>query len=138
MVVIRMASARKYRVLVVDDDKRGIDTIAGVLWGDVDVVTATSGDRALMCLAVDQFHVVCTDFKMPGMNGLELLQEVSRLPYPVGCVLITAADEEFPSEEGSPFNVLIKPFNPERLIGLVLELARTAELKRSVANSYGI
>jgi CheY-like chemotaxis protein len=133
-----MANAQKYRVLVVDDDKRGIDTIAGVLWGDVDVVTATSGDGALRCLALDQFHVVCTDFKMPGMNGLELLHEVSRLPYPIGCLLITAADERFPSEEGNAFSVLLKPFNPERLIGLVLELARTTESKRAVVGGHGI
>lgn len=126
-----MGTAQKYRVLVVDDDRRCVDTIAGVLWGDVDVVTATSADRALMHLSQERFHVICTDFKMPGMNGIELLREVTRREESIGCVLITGSDEHFSSEEGSPFHVLMKPFVPERLIGLVLDLCRNAETRRS-------
>jgi DNA-binding NtrC family response regulator len=125
-----MAIEQRYRVLAVDDDDHGLATIAAVLSADVDVVTAPSAERALMLIEREPFHVVCSDFKMGGMNGVELLQRVSALPYAVGCLLLTGTDEYFRNDEGSPYFVLVKPFNPERLIALVLQLARNADMKR--------
>lgn len=125
---------KRYRVLLVDDDPRVLDTLQAVLGDDADVVTCTSAERALSLLESGSFHVVSTDFKMPQMNGVELLQKVAALPFPVGCLLVTGADEYIRTRGPSPYYVLLKPVDPTRLISMVMQLARITEMKRSVGS----
>src|SRR5688500_17070416 len=100
------ASLPRFHVLVVDDDPGMLSSLSSVLGDDVRVVTASSPFRALEYLKVRSFHVVCSDFKMPGMNGLELLQKVSQLPQYVSCLLFTGSDE-YRSGDGHRHYVLL-------------------------------
>ena len=128
---------RRHRVLVVDDDDRALRSICAVLSAEVHVVTCTSAEQALRLLEVEQFHLVCSDFLMPGMKGDELLRRVSSMPLYTSGLLITGADEYLRSKDGSHSYVILKPFDPDRLIGLVLQLARLADMKRSVHSMAG-
>lgn len=121
----------RFRVLVVDDDPGMLQSISTVLGEDVDVVTCDTPREALEVFRTTVFHVVCSDFKMPGMDGLELLRRVSASNEPVGCLLLTGSDE-YSLADNNRHYVLLKPFDPERLIALVLQLARVTEMKRSV------
>ncbi|WP_437570260.1 response regulator [Sorangium sp. So ce542] len=122
----------RLRVLVVDDEQRMLDSIAAILADDVDVTTCVSAQRALELLHTGQFHVVCSDYKMPGMNGEELLKRVAALPLYTSCLLITGAEEYIRSSEGGRHYVILKPFDPARTTRIVLELARLASTRRSV------
>ncbi|WP_437577040.1 response regulator [Sorangium sp. So ce887] len=122
----------RLRVLVVDDEQRMLDSIAAILSDDADVTTSRSAHRALELLHTGQFHVVCSDYKMPGMNGEELLMRVTSLPLYTSCLLITGAEEYIRSSEGGRHYVILKPFEPARITRLVLELARLASARRSV------
>lgn len=129
----------RYRVLVVDDDPSVLESMLAVLCDDVDVATAPSGERALELLEASSFHVVCSDYLMPDMNGSELLKRVTALPTPTGCLMITGAEEYFRTKKESRYYVLLKPLDPDRLLGMVLHLARLTEMKRSVGRlSSGI
>jgi DNA-binding NtrC family response regulator len=120
----------RYRVLLVEDDLGVLESTAAILSDDANIVAVTSAEGALRVLASERFDVVCTDYKMAGMNGVELLQRVSELPYAVGCLLITGNDEYLRSDSGSPYYVLVKPYEPDKLIRLVAQLARIARMKR--------
>lgn len=122
----------RLRVLVVDDEQRMLDSIAAILSDDVDVTTCRSAHRALELLQTGQFHVVCSDYKMPGMNGEELLKRVTGLPRYTSCLLITGAEEYIRSSEGGRHYVILKPFEPTRITRIVLVLARLASARRSV------
>ncbi|KYF78009.1 two-component response regulator, partial [Sorangium cellulosum] len=111
----------RLRVLVVDDEQRMLDSIAAILSDDVDVTTCRSAHRALEMLHTGQFHVVCSDYKMPGMNGEELLKRVTELPVYTSCLLITGAEEYIRSSEGGRHYVILKPFEPARITRIVLE-----------------
>ncbi|WP_104977582.1 response regulator [Sorangium cellulosum] len=127
-------------MLVVDDDDRALDGITAVLSPDVDVVTCSSAEHALRLLEARRFHLVCSDFMMPGMKGDELLRRVASMSLYTSCLLVTGADEYMRSKDQSQNHVILKPFDPARLIGIVLQLARLAEMKRSVhsmADSLG-
>ncbi|AGP38612.1 response regulator [Sorangium cellulosum] len=127
-------------MLVVDDEERALRSIAAVLSTDVDVVTCSSAEHALKLLEARRFHLVCSDFLMPGMKGDELLRRVSGMSVYTSCLLVTGADEYIRSMSGSHNYVILKPFDPDRLIGIVLQLSRLAEMKRSVhsmADSLG-
>ena len=123
----------RYKVLLVDDDDAGLRSLAAALEFELDIATCSSGERALALLGNGDFHVVCSDYSMGGMTGLELLQRVALLPVPVGGLLLTGSSS-FISRHGAGVGdhyVLVKPVAPERLLVLILQLARTAEMKRS-------
>jgi len=122
------------RVLVVDDEQSVLDSVAAVLDDCADVECTTSPLDALRRLEARgaAFHVVCADYRMPNMNGVHLLQRVAERPEYISCLLVTGAEEYFRDDKKSGYYVLLKPFSPERLVALVLQLARVAQMKRSV------
>lgn len=67
------------KVLLVDDED-GIRTVLGVSLADAgyQVMTAANGIEALDILNDNDIPFIVTDIKMPGMNGLELLQHIKR------------------------------------------------------------
>jgi DNA-binding NtrC family response regulator len=121
------------RVLLVDDDLAFLSTTEAILAEHIEVVSCTSGEQALRMLPSRQFHLVCSDFKMSGINGADFLDRVAALPYFVSTLLMTGSDQYIRgSRTSSQHYVILKPFEPTRLIGLVLQLARLARMKRSV------
>ncbi|NDB18974.1 MAG: response regulator, partial [Actinobacteria bacterium] len=67
------------RVLIVDDEPALVETLEGLLEDHFDVITASGGKDALRQLeAGDIVDVIVTDQRMPGMLGVDFLEEVSR------------------------------------------------------------
>ena len=106
------------RLLLVDDDQSVLETTAALLSDDFEVVTAPDGMRALELLQAQGFDVICADYTMPGMTGVELLKRAQTI-RPVACVLVTG-HREFVSEIGPEMRqgvaVVLKPYEPQILI----------------------
>jgi DNA-binding NtrC family response regulator len=82
---------RDARVLVVDDEESQRTVLAGFLRKrGYDVVIAASADDALAAAATHHVDVVVTDVRMPGLSGVDLLDELRRRNPEVPVVLITA------------------------------------------------
>ena len=78
------------RVLLVDDEERILASLRRSLRREgYELVTARSPQEALRILEGQDFDAVLTDYKMPGMTGLELLAVVARLQPNAGKLLIT-------------------------------------------------
>ncbi len=110
----------KERILVVDDDSNLLSGIERHLKAVYEVRTALSGARALEIIEEeDDFAVVLSDYKMPGMNGDSLLARVRALrPETVRVMLTGQADMEAVVaivNEGEIFRFLTKPCPPELL-----------------------
>ena len=130
--VRRTTEEKRYSVLIVDDDASVRTSVMNLLADEVDVVAAASAERALELLMGRCFHVVISDFAMPGMDGNVLLARIGKMPEYVSCLLITGCDRYEPLIGEARHYVLFKPFDPERLLSMVRELGRVAEMKRSV------
>jgi len=126
------AESPRFKVLVVDDERSVLEGIGAVLEEAVDVVCCTSAAEALRAVEHQHFDVVCSDYKMPGKSGLELLNEISSSSRNTGYLLLTGAEDYVKRRGSSGYYVMLKPFDPERLIALVLQLARLAAMKSSV------
>ena len=67
------------RVLCVDDEPNILRSLQWLLTKKFDVVTASSGQEALKLVKENDFDVVISDQRMPGMTGAELLREVRKI-----------------------------------------------------------
>jgi CheY-like chemotaxis protein len=77
-------------ILVVDDEAGMRLLLTSVLKDEgYDVTAAASGEEALQLAARRHFHLIISDLKMPGISGLELLEQVKRddPETPVSCFL---------------------------------------------------
>jgi CheY-like chemotaxis protein len=120
-----------HKVLVVDDDPVVAKSFDRVLSSDKGyvVITAHDGPEALEKLRSEEFDVVYTDIKMPGMDGLEVAERVkARKPWtPV--VIITGYGTEANEARASAAGVsafLHKPLSPEMIEDSVMKAMREA------------
>lgn len=125
----------RYRVLLVDDDPFMLRVMTTLLSPTMEVTTCTSGQQAVRLLEQRPFEVVCSDYRMPGMSGIDLLREAARAQEDASCLLVTAAADEMPGGERRQYFVLVKPFDPPRFVRLVEQLGRVSHMKRSVKAS---
>jgi response regulator RpfG family c-di-GMP phosphodiesterase len=85
--------ARKRVVLVVDDEQDIVESLATVLprWIDrVEVLKASSGEEGLEIARGRSVDLIITDYRMPGMNGLEFLERARDVDMDTATILITA------------------------------------------------
>lgn len=122
-------AVRQDTVLVVDDEPDIRESVAQILestLGGVEVATAADGDEALKRLAEGDVDVVIADFRMPGMDGLELLKQVSERWPDVPRILMTAyGDLDVAVEAINAAHVhsfFRKPFDPEEVVGVLWEV----------------
>ncbi|HLE95765.1 MAG TPA: response regulator [Candidatus Thermoplasmatota archaeon] len=129
-------------ILVVDDEADIRDSLRELFEGslpDLRCLTADGGATAIEILGREPVDLVVTDYKMPGMNGLELLSEARRLAPEVPRILITA----FPDldlairavNDARIENFFTKPFDPAKVVDTVRDILvdRRAAEQRSRA-----
>ena len=79
------------RVLVVDDEASNRTALERILVREhLEVIHAADGEEALQRVRLDQPHLMLTDFKMPGMTGLELLKLVRSVSPSLEVIVMTA------------------------------------------------
>ncbi len=79
------------RLLVVDDEKKQRALLAGFFQDlGAEVHQAAGGEEALAVVRSTLLDVVVTDYRMPGMNGRELLSEIKALNPKIEVVIVTA------------------------------------------------
>lgn len=137
-----MTGTGRARILIVDDEPDILESLRDLFdaeMDDVDVDTAESGQAALDAMATTAYDLVISDYKMPGMDGLEFLSRVRKQAPQVPRVLMTA----FPDltiaidaiNEASVENFFVKPLEPDEIIGQIRSMlsARDKESQRNQA-----
>jgi DNA-binding NtrC family response regulator len=143
------AQARAQRILVVDDEediRESLKALFETCLEEVEVVTAAGGQEGLDVLDRETVDLIITDYKMPGMNGLEFLSRAVKKGPTLPRILVTA----FPDLEiairaindANVENFFTKPFEAEKVLEVVrslLQEQRAAELRsRSFARSMDL
>lgn len=119
-----MTALRK--ILVVDDDPVVGKSFDRVLSNKgYAVITAKDGEEALIKLAAEDYDLVYTDIRMPGMSGLEVAERVKAAHPWTPVVIITgygSAENEARAETAGVSAFLHKPLSPD----MIEESAREA------------
>ncbi len=104
-------------ILFVDDEEHNLTVFEAAFDDDYQVYTADSAPDALKLLAEHEIHVVITDQRMPGMTGVQLLQElVDNYPQAVRIVLTAYSDIEVVIQAinvGRVYQYVTKPWDED-------------------------
>jgi DNA-binding NtrC family response regulator len=123
--------ARRQRILVVDDEediRESLKALFETCLDDVDVSVAASGAAGLEALGRERIDLIVTDYKMPGMNGLEFLSRAAKQGPSIPRILVTA----FPDleiairaiNEANIENFFTKPFDADQVLEVVRGILR--------------
>ncbi len=130
---------RKPRILVVDDEEVARKNVSHVLQKDAyEVVTAEDGREALAKLSADPFDVVLSDLRMPGVNGMEMLEKIrlsrpdTRVIMVTGYATVSSAVEAM--KKGA-FSYISKPFKLEEVRTAVKEALESRTKKQNIRGS---
>ncbi len=108
------------KVLIVDDEPDFCDALRDLLRSrGFEVAIALSGEEALPAYMQEKPDVVLLDIHMPGMDGLETLQELKVLDQGANVIMVTAIEDDEivmrAMAEGA-LDYIIKPVNPYDLV----------------------
>jgi DNA-binding NtrC family response regulator len=123
---------RRPAILVVDDDKNTRDGLDRALRRTYDVLLAESGETALRVLDRENVDILLSDVRMPGMDGLTLLQRALAVRPSLICVLLTAyGNVELAVEamKRGAYDFLTKPVNLDHLDLLLQRATRTSKME---------
>ncbi|GAB4344011.1 MAG: sigma-54 dependent transcriptional regulator [Calditrichia bacterium] len=108
------------RILAIDDDPQFLRSLAGLLqYKKYQVETLTDPRKAETVLRQNHFDCALVDVKMPGMGGIELLQQIQKL-HPTLPVLMLSGESGTPivveAIKLGAYDFIEKPIDPERLL----------------------
>ncbi len=109
------------RVLVADDDVISAEMLKNSLEQfDYDVTLAHDGAEAFALIRSGSFHLVISDWEMPGMSGLELCQQIRKRSWSsyIYFILLTSysgVENSILGLEAGADDFLSKPFHPEEI-----------------------
>lgn len=127
-------------ILLVDDEEMVLSSLRGVfaLQTEYDVTTASTPKDAIRHVGRAPVDVVISDFLMPEMNGIELLQEVKKLqPDSIRLLLTGYADKENAIKainEVGLYHYLEKPWDNDALLNIVGNALREKSLSQQLAS----
>ena len=111
------------RVLVVENNAIVCHVISLMLKDfDYDFLIVNSGYAALDALREEKFDIMLTDFGMPGMNGMQLVENVRKNDDKLEIIMMTATPALIIREKAIKFKIsaiLPKPFLMNNLLSLL-------------------
>jgi DNA-binding NtrC family response regulator len=124
----------KARILIVDDEEGMLEVCAETLahLRDTEILIESQGTRAAQRITTESLDLLITDFRMPGVDGVELLR-LGREHDPNLAVLMLTA---YPTVETAvevmrlgAADYIVKPFQPEDLLALVRRILEAKRLR---------
>ncbi|MDD5561649.1 MAG: response regulator [Candidatus Omnitrophica bacterium] len=127
----------KKKILVIDDEKNLCILLKSNLenTGEYAVTTAYSGEEGLKKAKETDFDLVITDFKMPGLNGREVLNALKEIK-PYSPVVLCSVYHDDPStvtalDIAKADGIIMKPFEHNQLYKTIKEiLAGSSKINR--------
>jgi two-component system response regulator PilR (NtrC family) len=107
------------KILIADDERAITDGLSAILTDEgYTVEVAVDGQKALDRLQGDAYGLVLADLKMPKLDGIALLKELSEREIPTECIIITGqatVDSAVQAMRQGAYDYIEKPLNTEKL-----------------------
>ncbi|PYM20017.1 MAG: hypothetical protein DMD78_22980 [Candidatus Rokuibacteriota bacterium] len=122
-------------ILVVDDEPGLRESFRLILDDEYEVVDVPDGGAALDVLRSSQVDLVLLDIRLPGMDGIEVLERIKAIDEAVEVILVTAVKTvrtAVAAMKLGAFDYLTKPFEEDELLSLVRRALERRSLEREV------
>src|SRR5512142_2887507 len=127
-------SNERTRILVVDDEEIVRESLGGWLEKDgYTIAVCPDGPTAIARLKEERWSILIADLKMPGMDGLQVLEESKRIQPELAVVIMTAyatVDTAVAAMKAGAYDYLVKPFDPEELSIMMQKIVSQQTLVR--------
>ena len=126
------------QVLVVDDDPLTRHTVCEIVRTlGYPVLVAVDGLEAWEIIQSGEISLLITDWQMPGLDGLSLIQRIRATPFPhyIFCLLLTVRDQQVDRIAGldaGADDYLAKPVDPDELRARLAAAARVLQLEQDL------
>jgi len=129
-------NTRSLRILVADDEDSIRFVLREALEGEGHLVEeARDGDAAIQALSAAEFDLAFVDIRMPGITGLEVLDQIRTTGSTTAIVIITAQntmDNAVEAMKRGALDYLVKPFSLAEVMALAERAGHTQALQREV------
>lgn len=109
-------------ILIVDDEAGPRESLRMILKPIYDIHTAEDGQEAINFLSQKKVDLITLDLNMPGLSGIETLQEIRKLQPDIEVMIITGYGSLTNAQEAIHFGAgdfISKPFNVADIIAIV-------------------
>lgn len=125
-------------ILVIDDDPSVLDVVATLLdENSYPVIACNKSEESISFLKKNSIALVVSDVRMPGLNGLELLDEIHAICPELPVILMTAlpdVDLTIKAIKKGAFDFIAKPFRSFELIAAVEKAYKFSRLAEHARN----
>ncbi len=130
------------RILAVDDEPDMLTLIKMIIEGysDHQVTTTNNPMEVAELLTKERFDLIITDLKMPGMDGMELLELAKKYDKDALILMVTAFGSLESAEEAvakGAFDYISKPFRKEQLLLAIDKAMRWREMALQIKELQG-
>lgn len=124
----------KYKILFIDDEINSLKTISTILKKhNYTVITAQTVEESILQLRKHKPHCLLLDYRLPGMDGIEMLRWLKKEHIMLPVIMLTAygtIEKAVEAMKLGAFHYLVKPVDPE----LLLEVIKDAISKHEKLN----
>ena len=129
-------AGRPYRILIVDDEPNMLHMLGSVLSQDgFETRTAPTAREALDVAGREHFDFVLSDVRMPGMDGIQLLEHLREAHIEVIVILMSAygsVDLALEAMRKGAYDYISKPFKTDEVVLTLRKAAERERLRREV------
>ncbi|MFY0685873.1 MAG: response regulator [Cyclobacteriaceae bacterium] len=105
------------KILYVDDEEMNLQLLKMNLQGHYEVITEQYPEKAIEVVRNQGIEVVITDYKMPKMNGMELIGEIKKsFPNAMCMILSGYIESELFIDKSKIYQYILKPYSRSELI----------------------
>ena len=127
-------SRERTRILIVDDEEIVRESLSAWLEKDgYTLATAPDGETAIDRIHKERWSILLVDLKMPGIDGLHVLEEAKKSQPEAAAVIMTAyatVDSAVAAMKIGAYDYLVKPFDPEELSLMIQKIVTQQALVR--------
>jgi len=123
------------RILIVDDEKAVRESLEEILnMEDYQVDTVSSGEKALEVINDEDYNLVLLDLKMPGVDGVEVMRQISRYAPETKVIILTGhgtLESAIEALRSGAEDYMLKPYEPSAILDSIgRALSKNAQKKR--------